>query len=142
MPSGISCAIGRPSNSMRPSDAGRSPAISSRSVDLPQPEGPTIAKNSPLRIVRSIGPSACTAWPFARAGKRFVTPPSVTWSPHACRCAASLPPEGVQFAPRDGSPALMYACIDEVLLALDRRANVLGQEVGVDHLGDVDVPLE
>ena len=60
MPSGASPAIGRPSNSISPSVAGVSPAISSSSVDLPQPDGPTTAKNSPCRMSRSIGPSACT----------------------------------------------------------------------------------
>ena len=43
-----------------------SPAISSSSVDLPQPDGPTTAKNSPRRSSRSIGPSACSGaggWP-------------------------------------------------------------------------------
>src|SRR6185437_1072647 len=77
------------------------------------PDGPTIAKNSPLRIVRSTGPSACTACPFARAGNRFVTPPSVT-----------------------------CACITGVLFPRYGFADVLGQEVGVDHLGDVDVAFE
>ena len=55
MPSGTSFPIGRPSNSILPSVAGRSPAISSSSVDLPQPDGPTTAKNSPCRMSRSIG---------------------------------------------------------------------------------------
>ena len=56
MPSGASPAIGCPSNSSVPSVAGVRPAISSSSVDLPQPDGPTTAKNSPLRISKSIGP--------------------------------------------------------------------------------------
>ena len=34
----------------RPRSAGVRPAISSSSVDLPQPDGPTTAKNSPLRM--------------------------------------------------------------------------------------------
>ena len=37
--------------------AGLTPATQG-SVDLPQPEGPTTAKNSPRRNSRSIGPSA------------------------------------------------------------------------------------
>src|SRR6202162_2867161 len=59
MPSGASPAIGRPSHSTVPSVAGVSPAIISRSVDLPQPDGPTTAKNSPRESSRLIGPSAC-----------------------------------------------------------------------------------
>jgi hypothetical protein len=39
------------------------PAMISRSVDLPQPEGPTTEKNSPAVNARLNGPSACTAGP-------------------------------------------------------------------------------
>ncbi len=37
-----------------------SPAINRSAVDLPQPDGPSSDRNSPLRIVRLIGPSAIT----------------------------------------------------------------------------------
>src|SRR6202012_1463096 len=36
------------------------PATTSSKVDLPQPDGPTIEKNSPLLISRLTGPTACT----------------------------------------------------------------------------------
>jgi hypothetical protein len=57
-PSGMSPWIGRPSKATLPSVGSVRPAISSSIVDLPQPDGPTTAKNSPLRISTSIGPSA------------------------------------------------------------------------------------
>ena len=63
MPSGGSAATRLPSNSTVPAVAGVSPAITSSSVDLPQPDGPTTAKNSPGAISRSIGPSACSGAP-------------------------------------------------------------------------------
>ena len=57
-----------PRTSPCPSLAVCKPARTSRKVDLPQPDGPTTAKNSPLRRSRSIGPSACTGgWPPAPA---------------------------------------------------------------------------
>ena len=60
-PSGTSPFTGFPSNEICPAEAGARPAITSSRVDLPQPEGPTTAKNSPCASSRSIGPSACTA---------------------------------------------------------------------------------
>ena len=60
MPSGTSPATGLPSNVIVPSVGALRPAIRSISVVLPQPDGPTTAKNSPRARSRSSGPSACT----------------------------------------------------------------------------------
>src|SRR5690349_8128339 len=60
MPSGASPATRLPSKATVPSVAGVNPAMISSSVDLPQPDGPTTAKNSPRRSSRSSGPSACS----------------------------------------------------------------------------------
>src|SRR5664279_2686136 len=49
----------------------RQPMIA-MSVDLPEPEGPTRATNSPAETVRSMPQSACTAMPFDP--KTFVNP--------------------------------------------------------------------
>src|SRR5437868_4407252 len=60
-PTGTRPSTRAPSNATVP-DVGRaSPAITSSSVDFPQPEGPTTAKNSPRASVRSSGPSASTS---------------------------------------------------------------------------------
>ena len=56
------------SSQMPPPVSGSSPARQLSAVDLPQPEGPSSAMNSPRRIVRS-RPSRATAAP-----KRRVTP--------------------------------------------------------------------
>jgi hypothetical protein len=45
--------MGLPSNVICPSSGSESPATMSRNVDLPQPLGPSITKNSPLFISRS-----------------------------------------------------------------------------------------
>src|SRR5215471_18993288 len=84
-PSGTSPAIGRPSKSRSPSLTAVSPAIASSSVDLPQPDGPTTAKNSPRSRSRSIGPSALTSACVFVAGKTRVTPRSATISVTASR---------------------------------------------------------
>src|SRR6202011_4722592 len=66
-----------------PSLAVASPASSSSSVDLPHPEGPTTAKNSPWCKSRSSGPSACrpdVAVPCPPAGKYLVTSRSRAWT--------------------------------------------------------------
>ena len=42
----------------RPALGSSSPAIMRKSVDLPQPDGPTSTRNSPSSIVRSVGESA------------------------------------------------------------------------------------
>jgi len=47
---GFTPATTCPSSVMRPDVTGTSPAIRPRSVDLPQPEGPTIETNSPPLI--------------------------------------------------------------------------------------------
>src|SRR4051812_27826564 len=79
MPSGTFPAIGLPSKAMLPSLACCRPAISSNSVDFPQPDGPTTAKNSPVRSSRSSGPSAWIGRPpVATGGKTRVTPRSTT----------------------------------------------------------------
>ncbi len=43
-----------------PEDGALSSAINRNTVDLPQPDGPSSEMNSPLRTVRSNGPSAVT----------------------------------------------------------------------------------
>jgi hypothetical protein len=50
----------RPPTTTRPVVAGRSPAMILRSVDLPQPDGPTSARNSPWSTVNEIPLSAST----------------------------------------------------------------------------------
>ncbi len=50
----------RPSTSTRPRLGGRSPAMTRRSVDLPQPDGPTMATSSPRPTARSMSRSAST----------------------------------------------------------------------------------
>src|SRR6202165_2817028 len=80
MLSGASPAMVRPSNSTLPCVAGVKPAMISSSVDLPQPEGPTTAKNSPRRNSRSIGPSACSAVVVGLAGNILPTLESTTWA--------------------------------------------------------------
>src|SRR5207302_2891992 len=80
MLSGASPSMRRPSNSTLPCVAGVKPAMISSSVDLPQPDGPTTAKNSPRRNSRSIGPSACSAAVVGLAGKVLPTLESATWA--------------------------------------------------------------
>src|SRR6185369_7776350 len=79
MPSGMSPAIGLPSNSIVPELARVRPASTSSRVDLPQPDGPTTAKNSPRRRSMSIGPRAFSSLPSGR-GKTLVTSRRVTWA--------------------------------------------------------------
>ena len=55
-----------------------SPATIRSSVLLPQPDGPTIARNSPSRIARSMRSSACVL-AAARAGRSCATPASSTY---------------------------------------------------------------
>ena len=55
---------GAPSMRMRPIEGIFRPVASFMKVDLPQPEGPTMAMNSPRRIFRSI---ASTAKWFSRS---------------------------------------------------------------------------
>ena len=51
---------GWPSTSTRPPLGARNPAMTRRSVDLPQPEGPTMATSSPRPTARSMSRSAST----------------------------------------------------------------------------------
>src|SRR5690349_13433866 len=112
MPSGTLSPIARPSNSISPCVGAVRPAINSSSVDFPQPDGPTTAKNSPLRISMSIGPSACTGFPPAEAGNTFVTPRSVT-----CAAVTQYPPV---------CAALLFHFLQ-----------VIRQEAGVDDFGQI-----
>ncbi len=57
---GIGRSTGRPSTSTRPRLAGRSPAMILSSVDLPQPDGPTMASISPRATWRSTSRRAST----------------------------------------------------------------------------------
>ena len=61
------------SSQMLPSESGIRPAMQLSAVDLPQPEGPSSAMNSPRRIVSVMSDSALNALPPAPA-KRRVTP--------------------------------------------------------------------
>src|ERR1700682_6635027 len=80
MLSGASPAMVRPSNSTLPCVGAVKPAMISSSVDLPHPEGPTTAKNSPRRNSRSIGPSACSGAVVGLAGNVLPTLESATWA--------------------------------------------------------------
>src|SRR5689334_25203798 len=102
--------MGRPSNCTVPSLAALKPAMISSSVDLPQPDGPTTAKNSPRRSSRSIGPSACSAARSRDAGNVLFTPRSAT-----CGAPSSSP------------------------LTLLDLLQIVGQEARVDELVVVDV---
>ena len=58
--------------------ATESPAINSSSVDFPQPDGPTTAKNSPLLQIEIDRPERVQAVAADAAGKTLVTPRSET----------------------------------------------------------------
>src|SRR5580692_564160 len=67
---------GAPSYVTAPADGFSVPATRFSSVDLPQPLGPTIARNSPLRTSRFAGPMACippkctfTSWNWISTGR-------------------------------------------------------------------------
>src|SRR5436190_15969009 len=81
-PSGTLPAIVLPSNATVPSLVVARPAITSSSVDLPQPDGPTTAKNSPRAISRSTGPSAST-------GPVRPRPPKTLRTPRKARCGSA-----------------------------------------------------
>ena len=104
-----------PRTSISPAVARCRPAISSSRVDLPQPDGPTTAKNSPCLSSRSTGPTACTIGPPPAGANTLVTPRSAT-------CVAE--PAG----PR----------------ALDFTAVLMssGRKLRVDDLGEIDVALD
>ncbi len=59
--SGGSVSMRRSSSQMPPPVAGSSPARQFSVVDLPQPDGPSKAMNSPRRTVRDTSLSAVTA---------------------------------------------------------------------------------
>src|SRR5262245_60503077 len=61
-----------------PGSGGRSPAITLKSVDLPQPLGPTIVRNSPSGPRRSTGRRTGRRWPSP--SKVFETRSSVSLS--------------------------------------------------------------
>ena len=71
--SGPGAITARPSSVTPPLDADSNPATMLSSVDLPQPLGPTMVRNSPTATSRSIAPSACTGSPRADS-KRLDTP--------------------------------------------------------------------
>src|SRR5215470_16383734 len=83
--SGRSTSIRRSSSQMLPPESGSSPATQLSAVDLPQPEGPSRATNSPRRIVSVSSSSAVVSW------KRRVTRSSFSSSKPPSRTApASL----------------------------------------------------
>jgi hypothetical protein len=57
-----SLSIGFPSTRTAPVEGSIKPARMLKSVDLPQPEGPTIETNSPALASMSIPSSAWTSW--------------------------------------------------------------------------------
>ncbi len=59
LPCGLSTFA--PSTKISPVDGGSSPEIIFKSVDLPQPDGPTTTKNSPVLIWKSSGRSDGTS---------------------------------------------------------------------------------
>src|SRR6476659_4579991 len=82
---------------MRPSVGSSKPAIIRRHVVLPDPDGPSIEKNSPSRTSRST-PSTATTSP-----KRLVTPSSRTAMPSG---AAAVGASGTGAASANESPRL------------------------------------
>src|SRR5688572_666351 len=67
---------GTPRMAMRPALGARRPASSITSVDLPQPEGPTMDRNSPGRMSNDTPSSAHTS--PSRVAKRRDTPATST----------------------------------------------------------------
>ena len=57
---GVSSFTRSPSKASAPSEISSSPAMQRRSVDFPQPDGPTKTTNSPFSMARSMSLSACT----------------------------------------------------------------------------------
>ena len=62
------------------------PAMAFKSVDLPQPEGPTMATNSPFEMLRSMGLREGTAPP--RVLYVLVRPAMAIWVPAASALGA------------------------------------------------------
>src|SRR5215471_15845595 len=85
--SGPGALIVLPSSVARPLDGASKPATMLSNVLLPQPEGPTIARNSPAPTAMSIGSSACTA--SEPAPKRLETPSTRSLAPSLREPAAS-----------------------------------------------------
>src|SRR3954470_9820258 len=79
-------------------------------VDLPQPLGPTSARNSRGMTVRSVAPSACTSEP--RVVKRLPAPRSST--------RGAGPSEGVE-----GSPTAPTRCVGSSLRMSPSQQKVL-----------------
>src|ERR1700710_446916 len=72
MPLGLGPRVGTPSTSTLPSSGRSKPEMMFISVDLPQPDGPTIATNSPS-ATDSVNPSTTGRRP-ASVSKPFFTP--------------------------------------------------------------------
>src|SRR5690606_2576447 len=66
--------IGRPRSSTSPSSGCSKPAIMRRVVVLPQPEGPSRAKNSPSAMSRLTPSTARTRWSALRSPNSFTSP--------------------------------------------------------------------
>src|SRR6516162_5146828 len=89
MPSGTVLPIGCPSNVTSPADGGTRAAMTSSKVDLPQPDGPTTAKNSLRRRSISMGPKA---WVRPNLDSySLVTPRSETWIGGCLTTSAHFP---------------------------------------------------
>src|SRR5438874_9977478 len=61
IPRRLGARIGRPSIRTSPRSAGSNPASTFRSVDFPQPDGPTMATNSPSPTVKDMSSRADTS---------------------------------------------------------------------------------
>ena len=88
----------RPWRRIRPSVGSSKPAIIRSVVVLPEPDGPSIEKNSPSRTSRSMPSTAATS------PNRFVTPSSRTAGsvPEAVRAEAAAVVAGPGYLRRDG----------------------------------------
>src|ERR1043166_5789878 len=68
--SGGSTSMRRSSSQMPPSESGSSPAMQLSTVDLPQPDGPSSATNSPRGIVTLSASTAVVIAPLGLANRR------------------------------------------------------------------------
>src|SRR5262245_2208198 len=67
MPLALGPLRGAPSTTTRPVSGRSNPAMMFINVDLPQPEGPTIATNSPSSTLKSMPPMTCRGpWSVAK----------------------------------------------------------------------------
>src|SRR5215472_4143404 len=89
--SGRSASIRRSSSQMLPPESASKPATQLSAVDLPQPEGPSRATNSPRRIVSVSPSSAVVSW------KRRVTRWSLSSSKPSRAAPASAALSGASF---------------------------------------------